>query len=107
METVVRDGTPQVLLKYKSGEKAKRRTKYGVWTEILESCMVTQRTRFWLVSRLNLSSAALDKALRLLKTAGLIKATKVSGEKIKYVTTLKGREAVEAYNFLVENYYSM
>jgi len=107
METVVRDGTSQVLLKYKSGDKAKRRTKYDVWTEILESCLVTGRTRFWLVSRLNLSSAALDKALRLLERARLIKAKKVAGEKIKYMTTLKGNEAVEAYYFLVENYYSI
>ena len=107
METVVRDGTSQVLLKYKSGEKAKRRTKYDVWSQILESCLVTRRTRFWLLSRLNLSSAALNKALRLLEIARLIKAKKVSGEKMKYMTTLKGREALEAYYFLVKNYYSM
>ena len=107
METVVRDGTSQVLLRHKSGEKAKRRTKYDVWSQILESCLVTRRTRFWLLSRLNLSSAALDKALSFLKTAKLIKAKKVAGEKIKYMTTLKGKEAVEAYYFLVKNYYSM
>jgi len=55
---------------------------------------------------LRLSWKIVDEALRFLTNIKLIEANKYYGETVKYQTTSKGREALTAYKFLVEEYFS-
>lgn len=96
---------PQILITSKRADQLSRRTKYDIWSEILNSCIETQRTKFWLTSRLRISWKIVDKSLRFLENGKLIQAIKSHGETTKYKTTSKGQEALNAYELLVEKYF--
>jgi predicted transcriptional regulator len=87
-------------------ELGPRRTKYDICSQILESCIEKQRTKFWLASRLRLSWKIVDETLRFLANGKLIKTTKSGRGTTRYKTTTKGREALTAYNLLVEKYFA-
>jgi predicted transcriptional regulator len=104
MTTVVRN-KPQILTTRKTTEQPSRRTKYDLWSEILDSCVEKQRTKFWLTSRLRLSYKVVDESLRFLTNGKLIKTTERQSETTKYKTTVKGQEALNVYKLLVEKYF--
>jgi predicted transcriptional regulator len=104
MATIVRNGA-QIIITSKRAEQSSRRTKYDIWSEILQSCIKTQRTKFWLTSRLRLSWKFVDDAIRFLTTAKLIEPIKHIDETTHYKTTAKGQEALNAYELLVEKYF--
>jgi predicted transcriptional regulator len=106
LKTVAND-KPQSLLTGERAGQHSRRTKYDIWSDILESCVKKQRTRFWLTSRLGLSWKVVDESLRFLTTAKLIEATKLQRkETTKYKTTAKGQEALITYRRLLIEYYA-
>ena len=105
MATIVRN-KPQILITSKRADQLSRRTKYDIWSEILQSCIETQRTKFWLTTRLRLSWKILDESLRFLANEKLIEAIKHYSETTKYKTTSKGQEALNAYELLIEKYFS-
>jgi predicted transcriptional regulator len=105
MEMVARN-KPQILTTRKTAGQPSRRTKYDLWSEILESCVENQRTKFWLTSRLRLSYKVVDECLRFLSNRKLIETTESQNETTKYKTTVEGQEALSAYKLLVGKYFT-
>jgi predicted transcriptional regulator len=106
MEKTVGD-KHQIVITSKRANHSTRRTKYDICSQILQSCINHQKTKFWLSSRLKLSWKVVDESLRFLTNRELIETIKRHGETVKYKTTSKGQEALRAYETLVENYFSL
>lgn len=91
----------------KKKKQSPRRTKYEVWAELLESCKRKERTQYWLLHKLGLTTNTTKEALKFLMAAQLIEQlNEPKNRVVKYKTTAKGLEALNIYQLLTTEYFS-
>jgi predicted transcriptional regulator len=81
-----------------------RRSKFEIWSELLEICAKTPRTQTWLRNNLGLKTSSVKEALRFLLARDLIQQDNNLGS-IEYITTKKGTEALLQYYHLITNFF--
>ena len=95
----------QIVITSKRDNQTPRRTKYDMWSEILESCLKTHRTKYWLTSRLGMSWKVIDESIGFLTKAKLIEVIDSRNSTKKYQTTPKGQGALRTYKILINKYF--
>lgn len=84
-----------------------RRTRYEIWSEILEACAWAARTQSWLMRKLGLKTSAMKDALAFLVSAQLlIKQDEPEPIQYLYKTSEKGKSALQRYYELITEYFS-
>ncbi|MFX1507705.1 MAG: winged helix-turn-helix domain-containing protein [Promethearchaeota archaeon] len=81
-----------------------RRSKFEIWSELLEICTKTPRTQTWLRNNLGLKTSSVKEALRFLVARDLIQQVNNFGS-IEFITTKKGTEALLQYYNLITNFF--
>jgi predicted transcriptional regulator len=103
----VADNPTQIFVPLMGNKTIPPRTRYDLWAEILKFCSNNPRTKYELISRLNLSWDTTEKAISFLLSAKLLeKIVFQKTKKAKYQTTAKGKEAVDAYQILITEYFA-
>ncbi|HMF30856.1 MAG TPA: winged helix-turn-helix domain-containing protein [Candidatus Lokiarchaeia archaeon] len=84
-----------------------RRNRFEIWAGVLEACARTGRTQSWLLQRLSVKTSAIKDSLGFLLERGLIEKNNDSdgGDKVTYLTTARGMEALLAYYKLVNEFF--
>jgi len=83
-----------------------RRNQFEIWAEVLEACFRTGRTQNWLLRRLGLKTKAIKNTLNFLSSGGLIqKETSLDRDRVMYLTTQRGADALIAYYKLVKKFF--
>ncbi len=83
-----------------------RRSKFEIWSEVLESCLRTPRTQTWLLRKIRLKTQVIKETLQFLLLRHLIEQIDdIDG--IKYQTTKKGEEALIKYYNLINDFFEL
>ncbi len=82
-----------------------RRSKFEIWSEILEICTQTSRTQSWLRRNLGLKTTTFKDAMNFLLVRDLIRTVN-RFESIEYLTTEKGEEALYQYYSLITKFFT-
>ncbi|MFX1514415.1 MAG: winged helix-turn-helix domain-containing protein [Promethearchaeota archaeon] len=86
--------------------KAKRRSKFEIWAELLEACLYTPRTQSWLIRRLRSNTSAVKNALSFLVNLELIEEIKnIKTDNTEFRTTIRGEEALNQYYQLITKFF--
>ncbi len=83
-----------------------RRSKFEIWSEVLESCLRKQRTQTWLLRKTRLKTEKIKKTLQFLLSRHLIEKFEEE-DTITYQTTLKGEEALKKFYTLIKEYFNL
>ncbi|MFX0085050.1 MAG: winged helix-turn-helix domain-containing protein [Candidatus Hodarchaeota archaeon] len=82
-----------------------RRSKFEIWSEILEICTQTSRTQSWLRRNLGLKTTTFKDAMNFLLARDLIRTVN-EFEQIEYLTTEKGEQALFQYYSLITKFFT-
>jgi len=83
-----------------------RRSKFEIWSEVLEFCLRTKRTQTWLLRETRLKTSAIRETLQFLLSRNLIE--QVNEDDItKYRTTERGEEVLKRFYTLVNDYFDL
>ena len=83
-----------------------RRSKFEIWTEVLEFCLRTKRTQTWLLRETRLKTSAIKETLHFLLSRNLIE--QLNEDNItKYHTTARGEEVLKRFYTLVNDYFDL
>ena len=97
------------LSNYYLGEElmsSSRRSKFEIWSEVLEFCLRTKRTQTWLLRETRLKTSAIRETLQFLLSRNLIE--QVNEDDItKYRTTERGEEVLKRFYTLVNDYFDL
>lgn len=91
----------------KFGPNKQRRSRFELWSELLELCSWNARTQSWLIRKMGLNTRTIKEVLEFLLVRQLIK--KVSdelNEAQSYLITEKGKEALKQYYLLISQFFS-
>ncbi len=83
-----------------------RRSKFEIWSEILEYCLRKKRSQTWLLRNTRLNTNAIKDNLQFLLSRNLIDQIN-EGEVIKYHITYKGEEALQKFYTLINDYFNL
>ena len=84
-----------------------RRSKFEIWSELLEACAWHTRTQSWLMRRLGLKTSAIKEALEFLVSGQLLE--QLNDPQVgtyEFCITEKGRIALHQYFELVETLFT-
>ncbi len=80
-----------------------RRTKFEIWSEIIEAC-TRPRTKTWLKNHLGLKSRTLNQSLEFLLARELLEEINEFGM-VNFGSTKKGVIALQKYYDLISGYF--
>ena len=83
-----------------------RRSKFEIWSEVLEFCLRTKRTQTWLLRETRLKTSAIKETLQFLLSRNLIRKLN-DGDLIKYQTTERGEEVLKRFYTLINDYFDL
>jgi predicted transcriptional regulator len=83
-----------------------RRSKFEIWSEILEFCLRKKRSQTWLLRNTRLNTNAIKENLQFLLSRNLIDQIN-EGEVIKYHITDKGEDALQKFYTLINDYFDL
>ena len=83
-----------------------RRSKFEIWTEVLESCLRVKRTQTWLLREIRLKTSVIKEILEFLTSRNLIEQFN-EDDLVKYQTTERGEEVLKKYYVLVNDYFDL
>lgn len=83
-----------------------KRSKFEIWAEILELCLRKKRTQTWLLKKTRLQTSTIKRALQFLSSRNLIDQLN-DDEFIKYQTTDRGKETLERFYTLINEYFGL
>lgn len=83
-----------------------RRSKFEIWTEILEFCLRAKRTQTWLLRKTRLKTSTIKETLQFLLSRNLIEQLN-DGDLIKYQTTDRGEEVLKRFYTLINDYFDL
>jgi predicted transcriptional regulator len=83
-----------------------RRSKFEIWSEVLEYCLRVSRTQTWLLRETRLKTSAIKETLQFLLSRKLIKQLN-EGDYVKYQTTERGEEAIERFYTLINDFFGL
>ena len=84
-----------------------RRTKYEIWAEILEICLMTPHYQSFILRELRLKTVLVKSALNFLLERDLLEEFTTEGELwTQYRTTPKGKEALSKFYDLFTQYFT-
>lgn len=83
-----------------------RRSKFEIWTEVLELCLRMKRTQTWLLRESRLKTSAIKETLQFLISRDLIQQFN-EGDLIKYQTTVRGEDVLKRYYTLINDYFDL
>jgi len=83
-----------------------RRSKFEIWSEILEFCLWKKRSQTWLLRNTRLNTNAIKESLQFLLSRNLIDQIN-EGEIVKYQISDKGKEALEKFYTLINDYFNL
>ena len=86
--------------------KSSKRSKFEIWSEVLESCLRRPRTQTWLLRKIRLKTQTIKTTLQFLQSRDLIEQIDDFGT-IKYLTTKKGEEALIQYYNLITEFFDL
>ena len=83
-----------------------RRSKSAILAEVLESCVVQPRTQTWLLRKVGLTTAIIQRVVKFLVHADLLlESNNLATGNIEYRTTVKGKEALAQYLLLMTKFF--
>ena len=89
------------------GAPSTRRSKFEIWSELLEACAWHTRTQSWLMRQLGLKTSAIKEALEFLVSGQLLEQVKdPQVGTYEFCITDKGRIALHQYFELVETLFT-
>ena len=83
-----------------------RRSKFEVWSEVLEFCLRAKRTQTWLLRKTRLKTSAIKETIQFLLSRNLIEQLNEE-EMTKYHTTRRGEEVLKRFYTLVNEYFEL
>jgi len=83
-----------------------KRSKFEIWSEILESCLRRPRSQTWLLRKIRLKTKTVKTALQFLQSRELLEQIEDS-DIIKYLTTKKGEGALIQYYNLITEFFDL
>ena len=83
-----------------------RRSKFEIWSEVLEFCLRAKRTQTWLLRETRLKTSAIKETLQFLLSRNLIEQIN-DDETTKYQTTERGEEVLKKYYTLINDYFEL
>lgn len=83
-----------------------RRSKFEIWSEVLEFCLRAKRTQTWLLRETRLKTSAIKETLQFLLSRNLIEQIN-EVDIIKYRTTERGEEVLKKYYTLINDYFDL
>ena len=90
----------------KFGPNKQRRSRFELWSEVLDFCLWNGRTQSWLIRKMGVNTRTIKEVLEFLLVRKLIE--KKQGEKNGgevYFTTEPGKEALKQYYLLVSKFF--
>ncbi|NVM55326.1 MAG: hypothetical protein HWN66_16585 [Candidatus Helarchaeota archaeon] len=79
-----------------------KRSKFEIWSEVLESCLRRPRSQTWLLRKIRLKTKTIKTTLQFLESRDLLEQIEDTGI-IKYLTTEKGEKAlIQFYTLIIE-----
>ena len=83
-----------------------RRSKFEIWSEVLEFCLRKKRTQTWLLRKTRLKTSSIKETLQFLLSRNLIEQLN-EDDTIKYQTTDRGEEVLKRFYTLVNDYFDL
>ena len=83
-----------------------RRSRFEIWSEVLELCLRAKRTQTWLLRETRLKTSAIKETLQFLFSRNLIRKLN-DGDLIKYQTTERGEEVLKRFYTLINDYFDL
>ena len=83
-----------------------KRSKFEIWSEVLESCLKTPRTQTWLLRQIRLKTKTIKETLSFLLSRNLIVQIE-EFENITYQTTSEGEAALTQYYNLIVDFFKI
>ena len=83
-----------------------RRSKFEIWSEVLEFCLRAKRTQTWLLRKTRLKTSAIKETLEFLLSRNLIEQLN-DGDMKKYQTTKRGEEVLKRFYTLINDYFDL
>ena len=83
-----------------------KRSKFEIWSEILESCLRRSRSQTWLLRKIRLKTKTIKAMLEFLQSRELLEQIEENNI-IKYVTTKKGEGALIQYYNLITEFFDL
>lgn len=89
------------------GPNKNRRSRFELWSELMELCMWNPRTQSWLVRKMGVNTRTIKEILKFLLVRKLIDRKQgENGELFQYLTTETGKEALKQYYLLVSKFFA-
>ncbi len=85
--------------------KPVRRSKYEIWSEILEVCLYVTRTQTWILRKLGLKTSSVKEAIEFLLERELLEVNNENEESSLYKTSRKGEEGLILFYQLITKYF--
>ena len=83
-----------------------RRSKFEIWSEVLEFCLRARRTQTWLLRKTRLKTSAIKETIQFLLSRNLIERQN-EGDLTKYQTTERGEEVLKRYYSLINDFFDL
>lgn len=83
-----------------------KRSKFEVWSEILESCLRKPRTQTWLLRKTRLKTKSIKENIQFLLSRNLVEEIEEL-DIVKFQTTDKGEEALVKYYSLIIEFFEL
>ena len=83
-----------------------RRSKFEIWSEVLEYCLRAKRTQTWLLRKTRLKTSAIKETIQFLLSRNLIEQLN-DGDLTKYQTTERGEEVLKRYYTLINDFFNL
>ncbi len=83
-----------------------KRSKFEIWSKVLEFCLRKKRSQTWLLQNARLNTSSIKEALQFLLPRNLIEELNEENV-IKFQTTAKGEEALQKFYTLINDYFDL
>lgn len=94
----------ETMSKSDNNTRSKRRSRYEIWSEILEVCLYVPRSQTWILRKLGLKTNSVKENINFLLERELIEIHMQDELKL-YKTSKKGEEALMLFYKLVIKYF--
>lgn len=83
-----------------------RRSKFEIWSEVLEFCLRARRTQTWLLRKTRLKTSRIKETIQFLLSRNLIEQFN-EGDLTKYQTTERGEEVLKRFYTLINDFFNL
>lgn len=83
-----------------------RRSRFEIWSKVLEFCLRKKRSQTWLLRNARLNTSSIKETIQFLLSRDLIEELR-EGDIIKYHTTIRGEEALQKFYILIKDYFDL